>query len=126
MKTPTPTNAFPIHPRWVLVCGGRTYANAEAVNAALSALVPRPSAVLTGGAPGADSLAARWAHAHNVRTIVVYADWKAHGRKAGPIRNRKLITLRPALVLAFPGGRGTANLVALAHANGLRVWQSPV
>jgi len=114
------------HPRWVLICGGRSYANAEAVNAALDALTPAPTAVLTGGAPGADSLGARWAHAHGVRTIVIYADWQAHGRAAGPIRNRKLVWLRPALVLAFPGGRGTASLVKLAEAAGLRVWHSPI
>ena len=114
------------HPRWVLICGGRSYSNAEAVNAALSALSPPPTAVLTGGAPGADSLGARWAHANGVRTIIIYADWHKHGRAAGPIRNAKLVSLRPALVLAFPGGRGTASLIALATEKGLRIWRSPI
>ena len=53
----------------------------------------------------------------------------AHGRAAGPIRNRELLELAVAealahtspghstsvLVLAFPGGPGTASLVQLAR-----------
>lgn len=114
-----------LKPHWVLVCGGRNYANQEAVWAALDALQPPPTAVLTGGAPGADSLAARWAHARDIRCIPVYAQWRNHGRAAGPIRNRKLISMHPALILAFPGGSGTRNMVRQAEAAGLRVWHSP-
>ncbi len=60
---------------------------------------------------------------------VLPADWRRHGRAAGPIRNRELLELAisravalasPAapvavLVVAFPGGAGTASLVQQAR-----------
>lgn len=119
------TSHPPTHPHWVLVCGGRSYSNAATIAAALGSLTPPPAAIITGGAPGADSLAAQWAHAHGIRTITIKAQWEQHGRAAGPIRNQQLVSLRPALVLAFPGGPGTACLVRLATEAGIPVWHSP-
>jgi hypothetical protein len=60
---------------------------------------------------------------------VLPADWRRHGRAAGPIRNRELLELAVAragahsapgalvsvLVVAFPGGAGTASLVQQAR-----------
>ena len=47
---------------------------------------------------------------------VYMADWKRLGRKAGPIRNqRMLVEGKPDLVVAFPGGKGTAGMVTLAR-----------
>jgi hypothetical protein len=44
------------------------------------------------------------------------ADWKRLGRKAGPIRNqRMLVEGKPDLVVAFPGGKGMAGMVTLAR-----------
>jgi len=46
----------------------------------------------------------------------------AHGRAAGPIRNRQMLEeFRPAIVLAFPGGAGTANCVKTARELGILV-----
>jgi len=40
------------------------------------------------------------------------AQWAELGRKAGPIANQQMIEEgRSTLVVAFPGGRGTANMV---------------
>lgn len=52
------------------------------------------------------------------------ADWKKNGRAAGPIRNKKMAARAKqfalygegAVVLALPGGKGTANMVKLAKA----------
>jgi hypothetical protein len=33
--------------------------------------------------------------------IAMPADWANHGKAAGPIRNRKMLDLKPDLVLAF-------------------------
>ena len=54
-------------------------------------------AVISGGARGADSLAARFAASHGVPLIVVPADWKRYGRKAGPIRNTEIVARADAL-----------------------------
>ncbi|MEM9912925.1 MAG: hypothetical protein AAF922_19365 [Pseudomonadota bacterium] len=44
------------------------------------------------------------------------------GRAAGPIRNKEMLDEGcPDLVVAFPGGRGTANMVKQAQAAGVEV-----
>ena len=50
------------------------------------------------------------------------ADWDKHGKAAGPIRNKQMIDEgKPDLVIAFPGGRGTAGAVRLAKFAGVTV-----
>jgi hypothetical protein len=113
----------------VLVCGGRDYADGKRVFAELDALM-RPAfaagdaefVVIHGNAPGADTLADAWAARRNVGREPYGADWKANGRAAGPIRNARMLAEgRPDLVLAFPGGRGTADMVRKANRAGVKV-----
>jgi hypothetical protein len=105
----------------VLVCGGRDYSDRETAwreldnlhNAApFNGLI-----IIQGGAPGADALAREWCADRKVMFINETADWKKHGRAAGPIRNQLMLDkYRPDLVLAFPGGRGTADMTQRAEA----------
>jgi hypothetical protein len=108
----------------VLVCGGRTYAGKQRLFAVLDALHrERPiTVVIHGGAPGADSLGGRWAGARGIPCKVYRADWKKHGKAAGFIRNREMmVDGQPDLVVAFPGGNGTANTVGLARDAGVEL-----
>ncbi len=110
----------------VLVCGGRDYRDDAAVFAALDRLHSERgvSCVLAGAASGADHLAAAWAKARAIDLREFPADWKAHGRAAGPLRNRRMLAEgRPDGVVAFPGGRGTADMVKAALDAGLKVWR---
>lgn len=44
------------------------------------------------------------------------------GRAAGPMRNKQMLEEgKPDLVVAFPGGAGTENMVKQAKAAGIRV-----
>lgn len=105
----------------VLVCGGRDYANAERVFGVLDRLTPAPTAIIAGGASGADDLARRWAEMWRTPCAIYRADW-ALGRQGGPLRNQRMIDDgRPDLVIAFPGGRGTADMVRRAKAAGVPV-----
>lgn len=86
------------------------------------AAVERPSVVIHGGARGADSLAGEVATKAGVPVEVYPAQWEKHGRRAGPIRNQQMLDEgRPDVVLAMPGGVGTADMVRRAKAAGLRV-----
>ena len=108
----------------VLVCGGRDFEDRAALYAKLDRLhASRPfRSVIAGGARGADTLAVEWARSRGVAYDVYMADWKGLGRKAGPIRNqRMLIEGKPDLVVAFPGGKGTAGMVALSRNAGIEV-----
>jgi len=107
----------------VLVCGGRKYRNWSKVADTLRALhAETPIDLLIHGcAPGADTLAARWAYLVGVRERGFAADWDAHGKAAGPMRNQRMLTEgKPDLVVAFPGGDGTADMVRRAEAAGVK------
>jgi hypothetical protein len=108
----------------VLVCGGRDFADQLLVYSTLDAThADSPiSCLIEGGAPGADHFGMTWAWNNNVPRERYDADWKAHGRAAGPIRNQRMIDEgKPDLVIAFPGGRGTADMVKRAEAAGIEV-----
>ena len=52
------------------------------------------------------------------------ADWKQYGRGAGPIRNREMLQYsEPDIVVAFPGGAGTADMIRAARTAGYPVVQ---
>lgn len=110
----------------ILVCGGRTYRDIEAMRRVLTAndngSIPAPT-LIHGNAPGADRLAAHVAYGELFWRVLPFpADWDLHGRAAGPIRNQEMIDRgKPDLVLAFPGGRGTADMVRRAEAAGVPV-----
>ena len=110
----------------VLVCGGRDYRDRDAVYRELDALLPQMGALMSGGAPGADTLAWDWGWSRNFHCERYMADWKTHGRAAGPIRNQRMLDEgKPDLVVAFPGGRGTADMVRRAEAAGIKVKRVP-
>jgi len=78
--------------------------------------------VIQGEARGADHLAALWALRSKIPLVCYPAEWSKHGKKAGPIRNKQMLEDgKPTIVVAFPGGRGTANMVKQAKAAGVRV-----
>ncbi len=113
----------------VLVCGGRNYGEADNDQAAEVYFAIRDihdetpiGALIQGGARGTDRCAADFAKELGIKVVTVPADWKTHGKAAGPIRNQRMIDdFKPDLVLAFPGGRGTADMVARAEKAGVPV-----
>jgi hypothetical protein len=108
----------------VLVCGGRDFADKEWLVAELDHLhhASKITLLVNGGAPGADTLASNWAITRGIAVSVYRADWEKYGRAAGPIRNQEMLdSEKPDAVLAFPGGRGTADMVARAKLFGVRL-----
>lgn len=110
----------------LLVCGGRGYADRRTLFDTLDALHGQmPVAVLIhGAARGADALAGEWAALRGVPVSAYPADWKSFGRAAGSIRNQTMLDDgRPEMVVAFPGGRGTADMVRRARKAGYPVTE---
>ncbi len=112
---------------WVLVCGGRHYADRLRVFATLDRLAQRMElfGVRHGAASGADALAGEWAQARGVPEDRCPADWARYGRAAGPRRNAEMLARAPRVVcvVALPGGSGTRDMVARATEAGLPVWR---
>ena len=110
----------------VLVCGGRDFDNPNWLTITLDELSrgARWTAIIEGGARGADRQAREWAAASGIAVETYEADWQAHGPGAGPIRNRRMLDEgQPDLVVAFPGGPGTRNMVKQARARGILVHE---
>lgn len=112
----------------VLVCGGRDYDDRGRVTQILDAAVDRLglTAIVQGGASGADLLAKEWAKARKLQCETFYADWTGQGAAAGPFRNKRMLDEgQPDLVIAFPtpgaANKGTFGMVALAKQAGLPV-----
>lgn len=109
----------------VLVCGGRDFSDRAWLYRELDALGLTPKdIVVSGGARGADKMADGWALHRGVSRIVFPANWEGEGKAAGFLRNQRMLDLgQPDLVLAFPGGAGTADMVRRAIEAGVCVHQ---
>lgn len=106
------------------VTGGRDFKDAEMVDRNLRRFVTTPykqNLIIQGGALGLDSLVYDWGWKHGIHVAEVRAQWGTYGRAAGHYRNHAMLLLKPELLLAFPGGRGTANAVARAEELGIPV-----
>lgn len=120
----------------VIVCGGRDYDDATfAWNCLRRSHRKTPITLVISGnarsrkdARGADLLGEQWAEANNIHVARVPAIWLPAGSLdmdpgAGPKRNAVMLTLMPDAVIAFPGGKGTADMVRQARAAGIPVWE---
>jgi predicted Rossmann-fold nucleotide-binding protein len=107
----------------VLICGGREYANTRLVRETILDLQREGfDQVIEGGARGADTMAREAAQYFGMDVITYWANWEKYGKGAGPIRNQKMLDEgMPQLVVAFPGGRGTQNMVNAAIEAGVTV-----
>jgi hypothetical protein len=112
----------------VLVCGGRRYDNRQLLVETLDRLDREHNFLLLihGAAPGADRMAGWWAKARGIQPVecpALWDFWRKRGQAAaaGPNRNHKMLLLQPDLVVAFPGGDGTANMVEIARRAGIKV-----
>ncbi len=85
--------------------------------------------IIHGGANGADIAAASAAaeFASNMDVEEYPADWGKHGKKAGILRNQRMLDEgKPSIVFAFHDhlsqSKGTRDMVRRAHAQGIPVY----
>lgn len=108
----------------ILVTGGRAYNDAAQIARTLDAVHKAHyiQVLVHGCATGADTLAAVWAMERGIQPAGCPALWDFYGPKtAGGVRNHAMLWLKPELLVAFPGGSGTANMVGQARQAGLKV-----
>lgn len=81
------------------------------------------SLLMQGGASGVDSIAQWWATERGIKTKTYFANWN-EGKSAGPRRNARMLEEgKPDVVIAFPGGVGTADMVSKAREAGVLVLE---
>lgn len=114
----------------IVVTGGRNYEDKLTVHLTLSRLHATAgiSELAHGACPtGADSHAASWARGAGIPEQPFHPDWRRLGKKAGPIRNARMLEeFKPDLVVAFPGGRGTTDCLNRAEAMGIKTLEVKV
>lgn len=125
----------------ILVTGGRSFSNLEIVHATLKDL-PEEAVLVHGNARGADALCRDCWHALDRVHEAHPADWEGPcdpaickpghrltnytGRStycpaAGIRRNQVMVELGADLLIAFPGGRGTRDMVHRCQQAGIGV-----
>lgn len=111
----------------ILITGSRDWdVPSVMAQALLSAIPPRTAlstVVVHGGAKGADTLAGVMARVLSAQVEVHPADWTQHGKAAGPIRNKHMVSLGADLCLAFikNDSRGATHCAELAEKAGIPV-----
>jgi hypothetical protein len=109
----------------LVVTGGRDFEEEAMVWDALDYIHDTRviACLIAGRARGADTLAEHWALSRGVPVIAKPADWKQHGRRAGPLRNIEMLNENPDACIAFPGGSGTTHMIRICEQAGKPVWE---
>jgi len=73
--------------------------------------IPEPSEIVSGSAAGVDAFGEQWAMHYGIDLVMFPANWKRHGKAAGPIRNAKMADYADALLLIWNGhSPGSRNM----------------
>lgn len=79
--------------------------------------------VVSGCAEGADLFGEQWAKRKMIPIKRFPADWRKHGKRAGPIRNEEMANYADALIAVWDGvSRGTQDMIERARYHRLRVY----
>jgi len=105
------------------VVGSRTFNNYQYMKNILDKLFSC-NKIISGGAIGADSLAARYAKENNIELEEFLPDWNRYGKSAGFKRNKQIVDASDIIVAFWDGeSRGTANTISLAHKQNKTVYR---
>jgi hypothetical protein len=105
----------------VLVAGTRTITPTFDELETAIALLPEwltefePITVINGGAKGVDITSTAFAMDAGFQYVIYPADWKTHGRAAGPIRNKQMVDsgIDAAVIFWDQKSRGTGHMLRL-------------
>lgn len=105
----------------ILICGDRHWDDKEYIRTVIRNQMPNE--VIVGDASGADKLAERCCLEDGFTVTTFNAEWDKYGDGAGPIRNRKMLDVKPTLVIAFHDdlfkSKGTWDTICEAKRRGI-------
>jgi len=105
------------------VTGGRKYQDAGVVAEMLSfaSSMKEHVTIVVGCANGLDRLVRDWCKKNDVMFEEFVADWTNLGKAAGPMRNKAMLDSGMEILIAFPGGTGTAHMTGICRKAGVQV-----
>jgi hypothetical protein len=110
----------------VLVCGGRDFDDCVFLYRQMDKIdkLYNIYCVVEGDAKGTDKMAGKWGRFRKKEVKVYPAKWKKFGKRAGPIRNLTMLEDNSdiELVISFPGGNDTRNMVDKAREKKIAVY----
>jgi len=111
----------------ILITGSRTWTDRDTIWRVLGDTVApiditRETVLVSGACPrGADALAEDWARRYGLTVERHRANWQLEGKRAGFIRNARMVNLGADICLAFikDGSRGASHTARLAEEAGI-------
>lgn len=103
----------------VIIAGSRTIEDYKLLKRAINSSEFNITEIISGGAQGVDRMGERYAKEAGIDLVIMPANWKKHGKAAGPIRNEKMAAyassdknIRGGLIALWDGkSRGTKNMI---------------
>ena len=110
----------------IIVAGGRNFTNYTMLKERLDYLFQNINKnaliIISGMAPGADTLAVKYAEEEIIPLVRMPADWNTYGKNAGFKRNVAMAQIADGLVAFWDGkSRGTGHMIKIANDRGLNV-----
>ena len=107
----------------VIVTGGPDFRDRELMHATLDSVKHPITLLIAGDERGAESMALDWAESHGIEFKEFYSDYQGHGPAGFRLRNQRMIEHgAPNMVIAFPGGRNTRDIVRRARRLAIDVY----
>lgn len=106
----------------LLISGYREFADYKLFCETLEEFNGTISVIIHGGCRGADTLARKYAEERGIEQEVYLPNWERYGKRAGPIRNEKMIVdgcPDYAIVFLSEKSIGTKNMVSLCEKHGI-------
>jgi len=106
-----------------IIAGPRSITDSQVLATAIERCPWKITEVVSGAAKGVDRLGEAYARGYWKPLHRFAADWKKHGKAAGPIRNKQMADVGEALLAVWDGkSKGTKNMIDVAKNQGLLVY----
>lgn len=100
---------------WLAIVGSRSISQEDFCSAILHNPFTIQVGIVSGGARGVDSWAEGWAADRGLLREIFYPEWDKFGKKAGYVRNVKIVKAADAVLAIWDGNsQGTLHTISLA------------
>jgi hypothetical protein len=105
-----------------IIAGSRTITDSSILYEIVKKIPWVITEIISGGAKGVDTMGERFADEYCFPLKRFPANWTKFGRGAGHVRNAEMAMYAEALIAIWDGySKGTANMIDLARAKGLKI-----
>lgn len=105
-----------------VVAGSRNLTDKDLVFGCIEKSKVAITELVSGGAKGVDLLGEAYALEKDIQVIPFWADWRKHGKAAGPIRNKEMAEYADCAIVIWDGeSAGARNMIENMRSLGKRL-----